>query len=312
MRREKPYFEYWKGEAVQKSFPTLQHSRSQTLVAQLLGGIGYDSGFEITIKLDPAYELVPDVIAAEGRITDPYPTEPFEVVVEVLSPDDSFSRILQKCHLYETLGIRQIGLADPERQSGVVVRSIGSPRGADVVARRGERVIAARRNYGRKWIVCLGHRYSNSRYRHHRSTCKYRPERIGDLSNMPRQTCLRNFDAQQGTATSAVAGTTRIPDLRMSQTAVPYQNARHQAIRESPSCAWEFQKSSFPSCGRIPQTEKPKRSNNSGSFSSRLHAAALEHTDFDNCVTLGASRRIEKLGALEWEKPMRALIHRII
>jgi Uma2 family endonuclease len=139
---EKPYFEYWNGEAVQKSFPNLQHSRCQMLVAQLLGRIGYDSGFEITIKLDPAYELVPDVIAAEGRITDPYPTDPFEVVIEILSPDDQFSRVLQKCRLYDTLGIRQIVLVDP-RDRAVFSCENGSPRESDIIAKRGERVITA-------------------------------------------------------------------------------------------------------------------------------------------------------------------------
>ena len=104
------------------------------LVAQLLGRIGYDSGFEITIKLDPAYELVPDVIAAEGRITDPYPTEAFEVVIEILSPDDQFSRVLQKCRLYGTLGIRQIVLVDP-RDRVVFSCENGSPRESDVIAR---------------------------------------------------------------------------------------------------------------------------------------------------------------------------------
>jgi Uma2 family endonuclease len=140
---EKPYFEFWNGEAVQKSFPTLQHSRCQMFVAQLLGCIGYDSGFEITIKLDPAYELVPDVIAAEGRITDPYPTEPFEVVVEILSPDDSFSRVLQKCRLYKTLGIRQVGLVDPNDR---VVWSFenGLLQETDIIARRDALVITAR------------------------------------------------------------------------------------------------------------------------------------------------------------------------
>ena len=139
---EKPYFEYWNGEAVQKSFPDLQHSRCQMLVSQLLDRAGYDSGFEITIKLDPAYELVPDVIAAEGRIGDPYPTEPFEVVIEILSRDDSFSRVLQKCRLYKTLGIRQVGLVDPDDRVAWSFKN-GSLRETDTVARRGEGVITA-------------------------------------------------------------------------------------------------------------------------------------------------------------------------
>ena len=54
-------------------------------------------GHKITLKLDPAYEPIPDVIAAESAIGDPYhPTEPFEVATEILSPEDPFSRVLRK------------------------------------------------------------------------------------------------------------------------------------------------------------------------------------------------------------------------
>ncbi len=102
---EKPYFEYWDGEAVQKAMPTRLHSAVQKILVRLLDGLGFDSGQEITLKLDPDYEPVPDVIAAEDRIEDPYPTAPFEVVVEILSPEDSFSRVLRKCRLYAAWGI---------------------------------------------------------------------------------------------------------------------------------------------------------------------------------------------------------------
>src|ERR1035437_8735141 len=81
---EKPYFEYWDGEAIQKSSPTRLHSLILEILVRLLGAMGYDSGQEITLKLDPAYEAIPDVIAAEGEIGDPYPTEPFEIVIEIL------------------------------------------------------------------------------------------------------------------------------------------------------------------------------------------------------------------------------------
>jgi Uma2 family endonuclease len=93
---EKPYFEYWDGEAVQKSTPTRLHALIQQILVRLLNAMGYDSGPEITLKLDPAYEPIPDVIAAEGSIGDPYPTEPFEIAIEILSPQDPFSRVLRK------------------------------------------------------------------------------------------------------------------------------------------------------------------------------------------------------------------------
>jgi Uma2 family endonuclease len=68
---EKPYFEYWDGEAVQKSMPTRLHSLIQKILLQLLDAMGFDSGPEVTLKLDPACEPIPDVIATEGQIGAP-------------------------------------------------------------------------------------------------------------------------------------------------------------------------------------------------------------------------------------------------
>jgi Uma2 family endonuclease len=140
---EKPYFEYWDGEPVQKAAPTRLHSLIQEILVGLLDALGYDAGQEITLKLDPAYEPIPDVIAAEGSIGDPYPTDPFEVAIEILSPEGPFSRILRKCRLYEKWGIRQVVVVDPKAR---LIWSFenGSPSETDIIARRGERVILAR------------------------------------------------------------------------------------------------------------------------------------------------------------------------
>ena len=139
---EKPYFEYWDGEAVQKSMPTWLHSLIQKILMNLLDAIGYESGAEVKLKLDPAYEPIPDVIALDGPIQEPYPTKPFEVAIEILSPDDSFSYVLRKCHMYEAWGIRQVIVIDPYKR---VVWSFenGAPQETDTIARRGERVIMA-------------------------------------------------------------------------------------------------------------------------------------------------------------------------
>lgn len=139
---EKPYFEYWDGEAIQKSMPTRLHALIQEILVRLLRAMGYDPGNEITLRLDPAYEPIPDVIAAEGRLGDPYPTEPVEIVIEILSPEDSFSRVVRKCRLYEQWGIRQVIVVDP--QARLVWRfENGSPRETEIIARRGERAITS-------------------------------------------------------------------------------------------------------------------------------------------------------------------------
>jgi Uma2 family endonuclease len=139
---EKPYYEYWNGEAVQKSMPTLLHCLIQKVLLGLLDGIGYASASEVTLKLDPSYEPIPDVIAIDGPVGDPYPTSPFEVAIEILSPDDSFSRVLRKCRLYEQWGIRQIVVIDPADR--LVWRfEKGAAQETDVIARRGDASIPA-------------------------------------------------------------------------------------------------------------------------------------------------------------------------
>jgi Uma2 family endonuclease len=139
---EKPYYEYWNGEAVQKSAATLLHGRIQGILLRLLDGIGYVSAPEVTLKLDPAYEPIPDVIASDGPIGDPYPTSPFDVVIEILSPQDSFSRVQRKCRLYEQWGIRQIVVIDPADR--MVWRfENGAARLTHVIARRGDAAISA-------------------------------------------------------------------------------------------------------------------------------------------------------------------------
>jgi Uma2 family endonuclease len=118
------------------------HGLIQKILMMLLDGIGYESGAEVTLKLDPAYEPIPDVIAVYGPIGDPYPTSPFDVAIEILSPDDSFSRVLRKCRLYEQWGIRQIVVIDPADR--LVWRfENGAPQETDGVARRGDASIPA-------------------------------------------------------------------------------------------------------------------------------------------------------------------------
>ncbi len=139
---QKPYFEFWNAEAVQKSIPNRMHSLIQKTLVKRLDELGYEAGQEITLKLDPAYEPIPDVIAAEGRIGDPYPTEPFEIAIEVLSADDSFSRVVRKCGLFAKWGIRQVVVIDP------VAREVwsfekGALQWTDTVARRGDHTITA-------------------------------------------------------------------------------------------------------------------------------------------------------------------------
>ena len=65
------------------------------------------------LKIDAAFHPVPDVIATKGRIESPYPTQAVEVVIEILSEDDSMSRMIAKCGKYQQWGFEEIYVVDP-------------------------------------------------------------------------------------------------------------------------------------------------------------------------------------------------------
>ncbi len=115
---EKPYYEYWFGEAIQKSMPTWLHSVLQVILAEFLKRAGYRSGSELELRIDPDWEPVPDVVGVLRKLEGPYPTEAVDVVIEILSPQDQMTRVLEKCHHYSRIGILSTFLIDPEGRKG--------------------------------------------------------------------------------------------------------------------------------------------------------------------------------------------------
>ncbi len=112
---QKPYYEYWFGEPVQKAMPTWIHSVLQKIIIRLLDDAGLESGAEVKLKISQEFQPLPDIVAVKpGGIELPYPTHPVELVIEILSPDDPFSRVLSKCQFYSDLGIQNIYIVDPE------------------------------------------------------------------------------------------------------------------------------------------------------------------------------------------------------
>jgi Uma2 family endonuclease len=110
---EKPYYEYWFGEAVQKSVPTWLHSLLQLIVCEFLTRAGYRAGPEIELRIDPDWQPKPDVVAALV-VEHPYPTKPVDVVVEIISPEDRMNRMFEKRQQYARIGIRKIFVMDPQ------------------------------------------------------------------------------------------------------------------------------------------------------------------------------------------------------
>jgi Uma2 family endonuclease len=107
-------YEYWYGEAVPKGMPTWIHGFLQALLAELLNEAGYKAGGDVELRLVPDAHPRPDVIATKGKMEIPYPTKAVDVVVEILSPDDTMPHILRKCTAYHAWGFAFVYVVDPE------------------------------------------------------------------------------------------------------------------------------------------------------------------------------------------------------
>ena len=115
---EKPYYEYWFGEAIQKAVPTTAHCLLQKVLMRILDRAGYRSAAELELRIDPDWQPKPDVLASLTRLESPYPTKPVEIVVEILSPTDAMSLVYEKCQNYQRIGCEQIFVLDPEFRKG--------------------------------------------------------------------------------------------------------------------------------------------------------------------------------------------------
>lgn len=109
----KPYYELLAGEVVQKPAPTRLHSILQFVLCVMLKELGFKSRPELTLAIDDSWEPTPDVCGIIGPEEDPYPTRAVAVAIEILSPDDRFTRIIQKCRKYAEWGIPDILVYDP-------------------------------------------------------------------------------------------------------------------------------------------------------------------------------------------------------
>jgi Uma2 family endonuclease len=115
-REEKPHFEYWFGEAIQKPMATSLHGIFQWILAMLLAQRGWKTATEVRLKISNLAHPVPDVIADRTRIQIPYPTERFDLCIEILSPGDDLKKSFHKAAHYLDWGIGSVWIIDPEQR----------------------------------------------------------------------------------------------------------------------------------------------------------------------------------------------------
>ena len=112
-----PNCEYVDGVLVTKAMPTRKHSRIQGQLIRLIDSAfpRYEALAELTVRITGRQYRVPDV-AVELRENgeDPYPITPVHLCIEIVSPDDRVSELIEKCKVYHAWGVPHAWVIDPQ------------------------------------------------------------------------------------------------------------------------------------------------------------------------------------------------------
>jgi Uma2 family endonuclease len=81
---------------------------------------------ELSVRVTPTTFLVPDV-AVVRSLQQPYPTDPAELCIEILSPEDQIGSVLAKCEKYHAWGVPYCWIIDPGKQIAWEYHSSGEP-----------------------------------------------------------------------------------------------------------------------------------------------------------------------------------------
>jgi Uma2 family endonuclease len=115
---EGPDRQFVEGEIIERAMPDVKHSRTQWL----LGGVFYEirkkfplSGHsELRLRIGPErIRIVDFCVFFPDEPAEQIPSTPPYVTVEIVSPDDRYSELLQKLDEYWTWGVKHVWLADP-------------------------------------------------------------------------------------------------------------------------------------------------------------------------------------------------------
>jgi Uma2 family endonuclease len=113
----KPAYEYWYGQAFRKPMPTVLHSIVEIVLAMLLERAGWNTAPEVRLKVVAEVEPVPDLIAVRGKFKSRYPSAAPELCVEIMSPEDTLAKTLEKSKQYIAWGSQHVWIIDPEKRT---------------------------------------------------------------------------------------------------------------------------------------------------------------------------------------------------
>jgi Uma2 family endonuclease len=119
----RPDREYVDGELRERNVGKTEHARVQALLTIWFGSHEQDWQIVVTteqrIRVSQNRVRIPDVtLVRPGALSEDLLTAPPLCVIEILSPDDTYSRTWEKAQDYRKMGVANIWLIDPGTRSG--------------------------------------------------------------------------------------------------------------------------------------------------------------------------------------------------
>ena len=114
--------EYVRGEIVERGTPDYSHGRTQAELSYKFEHLRKSHRLyaccSTRMRLAPDLYRIPDIAVFAGTEPDEeVPSHPPLLVVEIISPDDRYSEVLEKLAEYRQWGVPHIWVVDPHRRT---------------------------------------------------------------------------------------------------------------------------------------------------------------------------------------------------
>ncbi|WP_263352803.1 Uma2 family endonuclease [Acidicapsa acidisoli] len=118
----RPDREYVDGEIRERNVGKWEHARIQALLAIWFGN--HESDWGILVSTEQRVQVsrdrvrVPDLVILRSGPQPDVLTDPPLLVIEILSPDDSYSDTQERAQDYRDMGVETVWIVDPKTRTG--------------------------------------------------------------------------------------------------------------------------------------------------------------------------------------------------
>jgi Uma2 family endonuclease len=118
----RPDREFVDGEIRERNVGKYEHARVQALLAAWFGQHEKDWGFQVVteqrVRVSPSRVRIPDVALLPVGPQPDVISAPPALVIEILSPDDSYSDTQERASDYRAMGVETVWIIDPKTRTG--------------------------------------------------------------------------------------------------------------------------------------------------------------------------------------------------